>query len=164
MSKRIYSNERNPYPMFGIETEKGWNPIAQRVIDQIIEINDSLPEDSCIYIDQVKEKFAMLTVYVTYDNVPTETIEQVNKIINDAKKEAAETCELCGTKKNVGMRLNGWYTVMCEDCAKNEVKENFIYTKTGIKWKRKEDGKIFFISESGVTDYEEFEKPMKDGK
>ena len=164
MSKRLYPDEKMPFPMFGLEMGDGWKPIAMKVVNAIHKYNDNSPEDSVIYIDQVKEKFATMRIYVTYDNVPQDVVNKIENLIKEAEVEASETCELCGTKKNVGIRLNGWYTVMCEKCAKNVVKENFVYARTGIKWKRKKDDKIFFISESGVTDYEEFEKLMKDGK
>ena len=131
--------ERMPFNMFGIETGEGWKPIAQRVIDKIEEYNTNSPEDSTIYIDQVKEKFAGLRIYVTYDNVPQDVIDKIKRLIQEAEKEAANTCEECGTKKNIGMRVNGWYTVMCEDCAKKTVKSNPVYKSIGVKWKRKSD-------------------------
>lgn len=147
MSKQIYSDEREPFPMFGIEMGEGWKPIAQKVIDQIIEINESLPENSHIFIDQVKEKWATMRIYVTYDNVPKEIVNRVEKMIDDAETEAVATCEECGSKENIGMRINGWYTVMCEECAKKIAKETFPYTQMGVKWKRNSDKKVFIFKE-----------------
>lgn len=148
MSKKNYSDEREPFPMFGIETGEGWKPIAQRVIDKIIEYNNNSPEDSVIYIDQVKEKFAGLRIYVTYDNVPEDVRKDIETLIEEAEKEASETCEECGTKENVGMRVNGWYTVMCEDCARKIVETNPYYGKFGIKWKRLNGGEVIEITKS----------------
>ena len=153
MSQKIYSDEREPFPMFGIETGEGWKPIAMKVINAIIEYNDNSPEDSVIYIDQVKEKFAGLRIYVTYDNVPKETIDRIDNLIKEAEKEAAHTCEECGAKENIGMRVNGWYTVMCEDCAKKIVNSDSVYKY--IKWKRQSDGKLFLINKDGVEEIEQ---------
>lgn len=152
MSKQIYSDEREPFPMFGLEMGDGWKPIAQKVVDKIIELNESLPEDSHIYIDQVKEKFAELRIYVTYDNVPKEIVDQVEKMIDDAETEAAATCEECGSKENIGMRINGWYTVMCEKCAKKIAKDHPVYQKTGVKWERASDDKIFLFTQDGIKE------------
>ena len=143
--------------MFGIETGDGWKPIAQKVVDEIIKCNKNLPDDSRIYINQVKEKFGELCIYVSYDNVPKETIDYIDKLIQYAHLEAANTCEICGAKENVGFRTNGWYTVMCEDCAKKIVNSTtpygLDYSKTGIKWKRNSDGKTFIITKEGTKEY-----------
>lgn len=155
MSKKIYSDKRMPFPMFGLEMADGWKPIAQRVIDKIIEYNNNSPENSVIYIDQVKEKFAGLRIYVTYDNVPDDAIKDIETLIEEAEKEASETCEECGTKENVGMRINGWYTVMCENCAKKIVQGDPVYKY--IKWKRKSDNKVFMITKEGMEE-------LNDGK
>ena len=150
MSKKIYSDEKMPFPMFGLEMGDGWKPIAQKVIDAIQEYNNNSPEDSVIYIDQVKEKFATMRIYITYDNVPKETIDRIDNLIKEAEEEAAHTCEECGAKENIGMRVNGWYTVMCEDCAKKIVNSDPVYKY--IKWKRQSDGKLFLINKEGETE------------
>lgn len=144
---RWISSERVPFAMFGIETGPGWKPIAKRVIDAIIEYNDNAPDNSTIYIDQVKEKFAMLEIYVTYENVPEDVVERINSMISEARQEASETCEFCGTKENVGTQVNGWYTVLCEDCARTRTKKSPYYQEVGIKWKRASDGKLFHITQ-----------------
>ena len=144
MSKKIYSDEKMPFPMFGLEMGEGWKPIAMKVVNAILEYNDNSPEDSIIYIDQVKEKFAGLRIYVTYDNVPQDVVDNIENLIREAEIEASETCEECGSKENIGMRINGWYTVMCEDCAKKIVQSDPFYKQ--IKWKRKNDSKIFLIT------------------
>lgn len=148
MSKKMYSDEKMPFPMFGFEMGNGWKPIAMKVVNAIQEYNDNSPEDSVIYIDQVKEKFATMRIYVTYDNVPKDVVDKIENLIREAEVEASETCEECGTKENVGMRVNGWYTVMCEDCARKIVENNSYYGKLGIKWKRFSDGEIIQITKS----------------
>lgn len=150
MSKKIYSDERMPFPMFGLEMSDGWKPIAMKVVNAIIDYNNNSPEDSVIHINQIKEKFAELRIYVTYDNVPRDVIDKIEDLINEAEYEADNTCEICGSKENIGMRVNGWYTVMCENCAKNIVQENSV--RKQIRWRRKSDGKMFIITEEGVEE------------
>ena len=149
---RWTSSELNPFALFGIETGPGWRPIAQKVIDAIIEYDNNAPEGSVIYIDQVKEKFAMLEIYVTYENVPEDVVERINSMISEARQEASETCEFCGTKENVGMQVNGWYTVICEDCARRRTMKAPYYQQVGIKWKRNNDGKLFFIKQKETVE------------
>jgi hypothetical protein len=38
-------------------------------------------------------------------------------MICKAERESANTCELCGTKNNIGT-TSGWITTCCLDCAK----------------------------------------------
>lgn len=155
MSKKVYSDERMPFPMFGLEMGDGWKPIAMKVVNAIQEYNDNSPEDSIIYIDQVKEKFATMRIDVTYDNVPQDVVDKIENLIKEAEVEASETCEECGIKNNIGVRMNGWYTVMCEDCAKKIVQSDRVYKQ--IKWRRKSDGKVFMITQNG-------EEELKDGQ
>ena len=155
MSKKVYSNEKMPFPMFGLEMGEGWKPIAMKVVNAIVEYNNNAPEGSVIYIDQVKEKFASLRIYVTYDNVPQDVVDKIENLIKEAGVEASNTCEECGSKVNIGMRINGWYTVMCEDCAKKIVQSDPVYKY--IKWKRKSDGKVFMITKDGMEEIEDGE-------
>lgn len=150
MSKKVYSNKKMPFPMFGLEMSDGWKPIAMKVVNAIVDYNNNSPKNSVIYIDQIKEKFAGLRIYVTYDNVPQDVIDKIEDLISEAEDEADNTCEICGTKENIGMRVNGWYTVICEDCAKKIIQENSFYKQ--IRWRRKSDGKMFIISKEGVEE------------
>lgn len=145
------ASPNTPFDLFGVEVDDGWKPIAEKVLREIVAYNETAPEDSKIWVDQVKEKFATLRIYVTYDNVPQDVINRIDMLIEDAEKEAENTCEICGTKENIGLRTNGWYTVMCEDCARKivrEDKERGLPYKDGIKWKRKSDGKTFLVKEN----------------
>ena len=148
--KNLVSDPREPFALFAIETGKGWRPIAERVLDEIVKYNESSTDGSHIYVDQVKEKFGGLEIYVTYEDVPDDVAKHFDDVIENARQEAAVTCEFCGTKENVGTRLNGWYSIMCENCAREIVKdhtEKGLFYKNGIKWKRASDGKGFLITE-----------------
>ena len=128
--------------MFSIKTGEGWKPIAQKVINKIIEHNSTLPDESFIYINYIKEKFAGLIINVTYNNISKEVKQDIENIIKEAEKEASGTCEECGAKENVGLRLDGWYTVMCENCMRKFIENDPYYGKLGVPWKRFSDGKI----------------------
>lgn len=146
----LVRDEMEPLAMFGVETGPGWHPVIKKVLDKISQYNQDSPEDSRIFVDQVKEKFGTLRIYVTYDNVPKETIKDINAAISEAENEARDTCEFCGTKENVGIRIKGWYTTMCEKCARKEVekhKKQGLYYKDGITWRRNSDGKVFLITD-----------------
>ena len=126
--------------MFSIKTGEGWKPIAQKVINKIIEYNNTLPDESFIYINYIKEKFAGLIINVTYNNISEEVKQDIENIIKEAEKEASETCEECGAKENVGLRLDGWYTIMCENCMRKFIEKDPYYGKLGVRWKRFSDG------------------------
>ena len=148
MSEKIYLNVREPYSMFSIKTGEGWKPIAQKVINKIIECNNNLPDKSFIYINYIKEKFAGLRINVTYNNVPEEVKKDIENVIKEAQKEASETCEECGIKENVGLRMDGWYTIMCENCMRKFIENNPYYGKFGARWKRFSDGEIIQMTSS----------------
>ena len=128
--------------MFSIKIGEGWKPIAQKVINKIIEYNNTLPDKSFIYINYIKEKFAGLIINVTYNNISEEVKQDIENIIKEAEKEASETCEECGAKENIGLRLDGWYTVMCENCMRKFIEKDPYYGKLGVPWKRFSDGEI----------------------
>lgn len=107
----------HPFELFGIECRKGWNSIIEPIIRYIEEYNEGKDEKEQIKILQIKEKYGGLRFYT---NFCTPTLE---KMIDKAENESYKTCEECGSKKNVGMRLSGWMTTMCMDCLKKEVKE-----------------------------------------
>ena len=134
--------------MFSIKIGEGWKPIAQKVINKIIECNSTLPDESFIYINYIKEKFAGLIINVTYNNVPEEVKQDIENIIKEAEKEASETCEECGAKENVGLRLDGWYTIMCENCMRKFIENDSYYGKLGVPWKRFSDGEIIQMTSS----------------
>ena len=134
--------------MFSIKIGEGWKPIAQKVINKIIEYNSTLPDESFIYINYIKEKFAGLIINITYNNISEEVKQDIENIIKEAEKEASETCEECGAKENVGLRLDGWYTIMCENCMRKFIEKDPYYGKLGVRWKRFNDGEIIQMTSS----------------
>ena len=90
---------------FGFECSDGWFDLIYRLSKDLNEMED-LPEG--FEIIQVKEKFGSLRVYPNYDN------EKIYDRINQAEKEASETCESCG--KPGELKEGGWMRTLCEEC------------------------------------------------
>lgn len=128
-----------PYEEFGIECGDGWKPLIQPIIDYIQEYNKDKPEEEHIEIHQIKEKFAGLRVYLNFYNT------EVRSLIERAEEEAEHTCEICGTKENVGMTVNGWLTTKCKNCVAKTAKHN----NKEIKWRY--DGKVYWVDGNGKT-------------
>lgn len=102
-----------PYEEFGIECGNGWKPLLKPIFDYIEEYNKS--HEDKITIFQIKEKFGGLRVYV--DGATLE----LHNLIENAEYLAEDTCEICGSTKNVGKKA-GWITTCCIECAKNIAK------------------------------------------
>ena len=59
-------------------------------------------------ISQIKEKFGALRIYDCDED-----------IYEKAHEESWNTCEMCGSKENLGSTM-GWIKRLCEKCAKNQ--------------------------------------------
>lgn len=62
------------------------------------------------FITQVKDKFATLCVYGTFD-------DQCQKIVNSYRVKCNNTCEYCGVDKDTRhVGIKGWVRNLCPDC------------------------------------------------
>lgn len=95
---------------FGFECDDGWLDILEDLFAGIEEVvkKDKLTN---FRVEQVKEKFGGLRVYVEGGN------DEIEKLIDDAEKRSFETCEKCGKQGKLRDRA-GWYTTLCNSCAK----------------------------------------------
>lgn len=85
----------------------GWYGILERLFTKIAALN--LPTEFCI--EQVKEKFGALRVYIGGVNGPL--YDKIRALIAEAAKESVQTCEVCGEK---GKRWGtSWVNTFCED-------------------------------------------------
>ena len=121
-------NLDEPYDLFGIECGTGWAPLVRPVIDYVKEHNEKYKDQIKIY--QIKEKWGRLEIYLSRP-IPKELEELVEKV----KKECSNTCELCGSKTDLGWTTTGWVTRMCRKCSEN-IKKN--YGEKNI-WRSDED-------------------------
>lgn len=109
------------YSLFGLETPRGWNKILLEMLDEWEKVCKKHREkEGCIYVSQIKEKYAQLRVYfhVVSDN------EQLHKELDEIAEKAEEasytTCQICG-KKGQERNHHGWYSVLCDECNKEDV-------------------------------------------
>ena len=132
----------HPFELFGVECGKGWHKLIQPIIDYITEYNKNKAKEEQIQILQIKEKWGYLNIYTNFGN------DELYKLIDEAENKSLTVCEDCGSEEEVGMRLTGWYTTMCLDCLKKEVK------KLGYPqvWRRNSDGKAFLVSTDGTLE------------
>ena len=83
-----------------------------------------------------------MNIYTNFGN------DELYKLIDEAENKSLTVCEDCGSEEEVGMRLTGWYTTMCLDCLKKEVK------KLGYpqRWRRNSDNKVFLVNTDGTLE------------
>lgn len=124
------------YNLFGIECGDGWKSLYQPIIDYIQEYNRVHEgTDSFIEIHQIKEKFGGLRFYWGGENVPEDVCDVLREMIRDAEAESFCVCEICGSRDNVGITVDNWYTTICEDCLKKTVKNTDFSWRQSRKWR-----------------------------
>jgi hypothetical protein len=102
---------------FGFETQNGWYDIILKVGLALHRMNLENNWTDPLVASQVKEKFGTLSLYL----LPTTgDLETAMKIIREAMRQSAKTCEYCG--KPGKMRGKGWMKTLCVDCALKDEK------------------------------------------
>ena len=91
---------------FDFSPPDGWEPIVEKLIDDLLFV------DPKIKIDQVKEKFGELRVYV--ERGSDDTWEAICDLIHEAEENCENACQRCG-KPGQFRNRNGWYYVACEE-------------------------------------------------
>ena len=93
-----------------IECDSGWHPLLDKLFNRIeAEIKCQVPEEirDEIYIDQVKEKFGTLRVYLN------QTTPYIDGLISMAESISGIICEVCGDPGQ--MRSGGWNRTLCSN-------------------------------------------------
>lgn len=81
---------------------RGWIPIVEEMMLKLIDAGWDRK------LDQVKEKFGLLRVYLAVHN------EKWEAIVTEAEKKSSAVCYHCG---NAGtMRQGGWWITLCDAC------------------------------------------------
>lgn len=121
-----------PYELFGIECGKGWEELLKPIFDYINEYNLDKDDNNKIVPTQIKEKFGGLRFYTNFE---TSTL---TKLIHQAEEESYNTCEICGSKNDVGHTFKGWLSTICFDCIKKqcETKDRKVF------WKNASTGEV----------------------
>ena len=106
------SNKTSPFARDGFDVSDGWYAIIERM-------SARLAVDPSLHVDQLKEKWGRLTVYLTPSEDATAPAgmpgEELDRVIDEAEEESERTCMICGepgTNKKRGL----WVTVLCEPC------------------------------------------------
>lgn len=89
--------------------QKNLRAIGEWIYEKAPRVNKP---DMTINISQIKEKFGGLCFYISGGD------NYIDGLISMAEAMSYQTCEICGSTKNVG-KTEGWITVMCEDCYNN---------------------------------------------
>lgn len=106
-------NDVSTFPHCFVECGEGWYPLISRVEKEILEYNKTVPlEEDKIFFTQVKEKFGLLRIYVSYGT------DDLYKVIDEVEAESAKVCESCGSRDNVALRGNSWLYTGCDECEK----------------------------------------------
>jgi hypothetical protein len=98
---------------FGCECRDGWFDIIYNCLKGIKEFNNTFlknPDDYKIAVMQIKEKYGTLRIYTNY------SYDEIDKLIEDATKLSAKTCEVCSSIENVYPTKSGWIQTLCEKC------------------------------------------------
>ena len=141
LKSEAYPKPQEPFELFGVECDKGWNELIQPLFDWIENYNKE-HEDDPIVIEQVKEKFGGLRFYVSYEP------DELSRMIRKAEEDSYGICEVCGSKIDVGHTSSGWIKTICRKCIQASVNES--HGKNQVKWKSLEDGCTHLITKEGL--------------
>ena len=109
---------KTPWELFGVECGKGWYPLIEPILQYIQSYNKDRAEEDQIVIQQIKEKFGTLHIYIS--NYP----EELAKMVSEAQEASATTCEKCGAPGS--LRNCGWYYTLCDKCFEERMKRKGI--------------------------------------
>ena len=115
---------RGAQPAVWSHVPVGWSAIVGMLFSGI----DALMNDDqakSFRVEQVKEKFGTLRVYMSFDRIDADGVNPnptALRCLVDAAVAASEvTCYVCGAPGEV-RNLGGWATVRCDAHASREVK------------------------------------------
>jgi len=117
--EKIESNDKplNPFELFGMEHGYGWMGLTLPILEEVRLYNIKNP-DNMIKINQIKEKFGTLRIYLSSEP------DYLEKMICKAEHESGKTCEICGAK-GTNEAINGWYKTLCDEHRKAKIEADF---------------------------------------
>ena len=114
---------RGAQPAVWSHVPPGWKEIVGTLFSRI----DALLNDEqagWLRVEQIKEKFGTLRVYISFDRIDTDGVNPnptALRCLVDAAVAASEvTCYVCGAPGEM-RKLGGWATVRCDAHASREV-------------------------------------------
>lgn len=96
-----------------IECPSGWHQLVAGTLQCIedVSVAAGIPLRRWPYVQQLKEKFGWLTIYMV---IPKEVEDEIQIILRDAGEQSSRTCIFCGGPGQ--MRNAGWIHPACEAC------------------------------------------------
>lgn len=141
------------YELFGVECGEGWYSLLKPIFNYIDEYNKDKNEEDKIVPLQIKEKFGELRFYANFYT------KELEELISQAEYEASQTCEICGSKNDIGFTI-GWITTCCKDCVLKMVK-NSHYPK---RWHSIKDKCNYWVHDDGRFEKIESKDANNDNK
>ncbi len=89
----------------------GWHALLLRLHEQLLILEPGYR------VDDLKEKFGTVRVYLASDSVSSRLDTQV--LLAAAEAQSATTCEFCGTpgrRRGRGDKPGGWIKTVCDSC------------------------------------------------
>lgn len=148
----------HPIQMFGIETNKGWSALIEKMCADIDVHMKILAEPILFQWSQIKEKFGGGRFYYNGGD------DVISKIVSDAENDTYDVCEVCGSRDDVGQTL-GWITVICSNClnANERMRNRRWYSNADMKLKstlrKLYDGNVEANAEV-INDFVSFNRTM----
>jgi formylmethanofuran dehydrogenase subunit E len=112
-----HAGVRQSLMSFGFECGDGWFDIIDQMSAELEQLNRDLAGEK-IVADQIKEKWAVLRVYIS---APSSVFDVAARIVRRAEQRSAAICEQCGAKGYVH-DARGWVKTLCDKC--HEEREN----------------------------------------
>ena len=107
--ERLQAGEHFTPIAFGFECGDGWADLLIELCTNIQSYFNTLPKhiSEDIVALQVKEKYGTLRFYISSHD------ETISKLIKDAERKSAVTCEVCGKPGSV--RGKSWLYTACDE-------------------------------------------------
>ena len=150
MQRNRIKSEHNNYKKFGMECSSGWYQLIHDLCREITERYEVDEVAVDIVIEQIKEKFASLRFYYSYEDAPCpiqafdflgdgigirfcppntggdEKIKNLRsdiaQIVRRYEEKSKTVCEECGQTGNTRMDMP-WKRTLCDDCYENYLQE-----------------------------------------
>ena len=84
----------------------GWFDLINKLSRKLEDLIKLEPEPEIFFATQVKEKYATLRFYMSYQT------QEMLTAIYEAEGESARTCEVCGEPGKINK--GSWYQTLCE--------------------------------------------------
>ncbi len=147
--KRTTTAESTSYQRWGCECGDGWHQLIHDLCAEISEAYSQVGKKHDIIVLQVKQKFAKLRFYYTFEGVPAGlTIDflgsgtlrtdpdddtapddvkalhaKIKDIVRRYEEKSGTVCEFCGAAGTLRKLENGWLKTLCNDCYEKKISE-----------------------------------------